>query len=176
MVELGHLEVGFPDVENFCMELEGKYRATVTGNLREKGKDSPEWEVVRLCMKLKMIDERKLNAQLETQKYKVKKMIEEDFGKNNRKGRNMIKNLRKEAARTKAEVMKKYEAKMKHLRRKFREDDETKTDKIPDSVKDLNLENLSVFNKKKFDDKEITNLEIFPRLAVIIMHTILNNS
>ena len=75
MVKLGDLEVEFPDVENFCMELEGKYRATVTGNLREKGKDSPEWEVVRLCMKLKMIDERKLNAQLETQKYKVKKMI-----------------------------------------------------------------------------------------------------
>ena len=24
MVELGHLEVGFPDVENFCLELESK--------------------------------------------------------------------------------------------------------------------------------------------------------
>ena len=24
MVELGHLEVGFPDVENFCLDLEGK--------------------------------------------------------------------------------------------------------------------------------------------------------
>ena len=31
MVELGHLEVGFPDVENFCLELEGKYRARVQG-------------------------------------------------------------------------------------------------------------------------------------------------
>ena len=35
MVELGHLELGFPDVENFCLDIEGKYRATVMGELRE---------------------------------------------------------------------------------------------------------------------------------------------
>ena len=28
MVELGHLQVGFPDVEQFCLDLEKKYRAT----------------------------------------------------------------------------------------------------------------------------------------------------
>ena len=40
MVELGELEVGFPYVEQFCLELEGKYWATATGELREKGKES----------------------------------------------------------------------------------------------------------------------------------------
>ena len=44
MVELGHLEVGFPDVENFCLDLEGKYRSRVTTELREKGKTSPKWK------------------------------------------------------------------------------------------------------------------------------------
>ena len=74
MVELGDMEVGFLDVEDFGMELEGKYRATVTGGSREKARDSRDW-----------------------QKYQVRKEIEEEFGKNNRKGRNIIKNLRKEA-------------------------------------------------------------------------------
>ena len=54
MVELGELEVGFPDVEQFCLELESKYRATATGDLRDKGVKSPEWQVVRVCMRLKM--------------------------------------------------------------------------------------------------------------------------
>ena len=40
MVELGALELGFPDVDQFCLDLEGKYRATATGELREKGKES----------------------------------------------------------------------------------------------------------------------------------------
>ena len=55
MVELGYLEVGFLDVENFCLDLEGKYRSR---ELRDKGKKSQEWKIVKLCMSLKMIDER----------------------------------------------------------------------------------------------------------------------
>ena len=106
------MEVGFPDVEHFCKELENKYRATVTGG---KGTDSPKWQSVRLCMKLKMIDERKLNSQLESKKYHMRKEIEEEFGKNNRKGRNIIKNLRKEAGRVKADAMKKYETPKKKV-------------------------------------------------------------
>ena len=69
MVELGYLEVGFPDVENFCLDLESKYRDTVQGELREKGKKCPEYRIVKLCMDLKMIDERKVNGKLETDRY-----------------------------------------------------------------------------------------------------------
>ena len=75
MVELGHLEVGFPDVENFCLELESKYRAKVDGELREKGTTSPEWKIVKLCMELKMLDERRLNSDLETERYKARQKI-----------------------------------------------------------------------------------------------------
>ena len=128
MVELRELEVGFPDVEQFCLDLEGKYRSTVTGGLREKGKGSPEWQIVRLCMNLKMIDERKTYSKLEGKKYSVKKKIEEEYGKNNRKGRNIVKNLRKEASRTKVNAMRKNESKMKHLRKKYRDNEEDKND------------------------------------------------
>ena len=88
LVELGYIEVGFPDVEKFCLELESKYRATVTGELRDKGRGSPEWQIVRLCMKLKMIDERKMNAKLESMKYSMRKQIKDEYGKNSRRSRN----------------------------------------------------------------------------------------
>ena len=71
-------------MEQFCLELESKYRATVTGDLRENGVKSPEWQVVKLCMKLKMIDERRVSSDLLRLKYKVRKKIKEDFGKNTR--------------------------------------------------------------------------------------------
>ena len=77
MVELGYMEVGFPDVENFCLELESKYRSQVQGELREKGKTCPEYKIVKICMELKMIDERKTNSQLETQQYKFRKRVED---------------------------------------------------------------------------------------------------
>ena len=48
---------------------------------------------------------------------------------------------------------------MKHLRRKYRTSEEEKIDQIPDSMKDLNLERLSIFNKKKYEQILITECE-----------------
>ena len=160
LVELGYLQVGFPDVEQFCLELESKYRSTVTGELRDKGSKSPEWQIVKLCMKLKMIDERKVNAGLESERYNLRKKIEENFGKNTRRARNLVKNLRQEAARTKSFQMKKYEDKMKHLRKKYRTGEEEKVDKIPESIEDLKLENLSIFRKEKYEEKVVVEYEV----------------
>ena len=64
-------------------------------------------------------------------KYKIRKKIEEEYGKNSRRCRNVIKNLRKGAGRIKKETMMKNEAKRKHLRRKYRDDEEELLDKIP---------------------------------------------
>ena len=160
LVELGYLQVGFPDVEEFCMELESKYRSAVTSDMKDKGEKSPEWAIVKLCMKLKMIDERKVNAKLESERYSIRKRIEETYGKNTRKARNVVKTLRQEASRTKSTQMKKYEEKMKHLRRKYRTSEEDKIDKIPESMADLNLEKLSIFSKKKYEDKQIVEYEV----------------
>ena len=148
------MEVGFPDVEEFCLDLEAKHRSTVLGKLREQGKSSPEWQIVRACMNLKMIDEKMTNSSLETEKYSTRKQIDGAFGKNSRKTRNIVKKMRCEAARSKSRLMKKHEAKMKHLRRKYRTNEEDKIDKIPDSIADLKLERLSIFNKKKYDEKK----------------------
>jgi hypothetical protein len=132
----------------------------VTGDLRENGTKSAEWQIVKLCIKLKIIDKRKVFSELLGQKYKVRKKIEEEYGKNNRRGRNMIKNLREEATKAKLEALRKNDIKMKHLRKKFRNSEEEKLDSIPDTLKDLKLEKLSIFNNNKFEEKEIVEYEV----------------
>ena len=107
MVELGNLEVGFPDVENFCLDLESNYRSTVQGELRDKGKKCPEYRIVKLCMNLKMIDELRVKGRLESNRYKEIRKIEDEYGKNSRRSRNIGKTPRKEAARSKVIAMRK---------------------------------------------------------------------
>ena len=159
MVQLGYLEVGFPDVENFCLELESKYRAKVDGELRERGTTRPECKIVKLCMALKMIDERKLNSELETERYEARKKIEYVLGKNSRKARNFMKKLRQEAGRHKVMIMKKNENKLKNLQRKYRKSEEEKVDKIPEAMKNLGLEKLSVFSKERYEEKPVKQYE-----------------
>ena len=154
MVELGHLEGGFPDVENFCLDLECKYRSRVTGELREKGKKSPEWKIVKLCMSLKKIDERQVHSKLETDRYNLRQGIEDVLGKNSKKTRNIVKKIRQEAGRSKATMMKKHEDKLKHLRKKFITSEEDKLDRVPESLQYINIEKLSIFSKTKYDTND----------------------
>ena len=137
-----------------------KYKATVTGDLHARGEKSLEWQVVKVCMKLKMIDETKVSKELESLKYKVRKDIEELHGKNSRKSRNIVKNLRKEAAKAKKRSMMKYEAKMKHLRRKYRESEENKLKTVPDALAGLGLDDLSIFDKDKYSNIEKWDYEV----------------
>ena len=152
IMELQKLKVGFPDVEEFCLQIESKYRSVAVGSLQEQGEKSPEWQIVKICMDLKLKDERKKNAELVTERYNLRRKIEETLGRNTRRTRNKIKNLRTEAARRKKTVMTKYEDKLTHLRKKYRIGEEEKIDNIPESIKDLKLNNLSIFNKKKFEE------------------------
>jgi hypothetical protein len=48
--------------------------------------------------------------------------------------------------------MKKYEEKLKHLRRKYRESEEDKLNKVPDALEGLGLEKLTIFNKQKYEE------------------------
>ena len=101
-----------------------------------------------------MIDERKTNSRLETERYKFMKRIENEYGKNSRRSRNIIKKLRKHAGEQKKIKMRTYEEKLKHLRKKYRKSEEDKIDQIPPSISGLGLENICVFNSKKFEEKE----------------------
>ena len=74
--------------------------------MRDRGEKSPEWQVVKVCMQLKMIDEKKVSRDLLGSKYRMMREIEDEHVKNSRKSRNIVKNLRKEAAKAKKEAMK----------------------------------------------------------------------
>ena len=160
MMELGDLKVGFPDVEEFCLDLERKYRATATGDLRDRGEKSPEWQVVKVCMQLKMIDEKKVSNDLLGSKYRMMREIEDEHVNNSRKRRNIVRNLRKEAAKAKKEAMKKYESKMKHLRKKYRDNEEEKLKKVPEAMEGLGLEGLTIFDKNFFEAVQIWDYEV----------------
>ena len=155
MTELLKYKVGFPDIEEFCRNLESKYRSTAMGNLKDNGVNSPEWAVVKACMNLKIIDERKTNSSLVSRRYDLRKKIEEESGKNTRKTRNKLKNLRFAAAARKKTMMKKNEAKLTNLKKKFRSNEEEKLDRIPEAIKDLPLDNLSIFDKQKYENIEV---------------------
>ena len=157
IMELLKIKVGFPDVEEFCLEIESKYRSTAIGSLKERGDKSPEWQIVKICMNLKLLDERKKNSELVTMRYNLRKNLEETLGKNSRKARNRVKKLRCEAARRKKTVMKKYEEKLYHLRKKFRISEEEKVDTVPEAIQDMKLEKLSIFNRQKYE--EIATIE-----------------
>ena len=70
-----------------------------------------------------------------------------------------MKDLRQHAARHKAKTMKNNEDKLKHLRKKYRQSEEDKTNQIPESISDLGLEKLSIFNRKKYEDKVVLEYE-----------------
>ena len=70
-----------------------------------------------------------------------------------------MKNLREYAARHKAKTIKNNEDKLKHLKKKYRKSEEDKINQIPESISDLGLEKLSIFDKKKYEDKVVMEYE-----------------
>ena len=80
-----------------------------------------------------------------------------------------MKNMRQHAARHKKMIMENYEDKLNHLRKKYRTSEEEKTNQVPESMSDLGLEKLSIFDKKKYDDKVVMGYE--PEvIGVITLH------
>ena len=51
------------------------------------------------------------------------------------------------------------ENKLKNLQRKYRKSEEEKVDKIPEAMKNLGLEKLSVFSKERYEEKPVKQYE-----------------
>jgi hypothetical protein len=67
--------------------------------------------------------------------------------------------LRKHAGEQKKIKMRTYEEKLKHLKTKYRKSEEDKIDKIPPAISGVGLENISVFNSKRYEEKEVLEYE-----------------
>ena len=129
MMELRKYEVGFGDLENFDIELNSKFRSTFyIEKVRESGSQS---NVVKEGMKVKIRDEEKYLLEMYRKRDEIRRDLARKYTKNSRTYRRILKNLKIEANKTTSEQRKKYETKIKHLRRKFKEEEREKIKKLP---------------------------------------------
>ena len=151
--DLEPLELGFCEVEDYVMDLRLKLRSTVL----KKSKNS-ERQIVKEAMKLKRRDEKEYHQELTKERNDWRREMKLQLGENSRSYRYVIKYLRGEARKEKEWYKTKYENKIEHLKRKYKEDEETKLDEIPDDLADYGQ--VSVFDRGKFNAKESEKYEI----------------
>ena len=151
--ELQRYDVGFGDVEEFCLGL--KY------NLKSKGlqnNDDVMIEVVRIAMGVKMGDEKKYQRELIRERNIHRKELQKKLGHNSKPYRKEIKELRESAREIREELKRKYEKKVDHLRSKYRQEKADKDDEIPIELGEYY--SLSIFDRNKFDDIIVSEYEI----------------
>jgi hypothetical protein len=153
MTELGKINVGFAEVEEFSLGLNCKMRSK-----NSKNSEMHEGKVVKVAMEIKMRDEKKYNSELIRKRNQHRREISEILGQNSKRYRTIIRNLRGDAQKTKKIYKEKYDKKLNHLRYKYRESEEEKLDKIPKEMQDF--ESLSVFDRGKFGRIEVQKYEV----------------
>ena len=152
MVELLQYKVGLADVEEFCLDLDDKCR----GEARSIGR--VEWKVVKAAMVSKLVDVRRKEKTLKSEQNVVRRKIYKKNGEDSRKSKKTIRILKKAARDVKKEMKNKYKKKVKHLRKKYRQNEEDCLDEVPSTM--VGYESLSIFNKSKYDDIEMKEMEI----------------
>ena len=122
MAKLKRLKVGLADVEEFCIDLGEKCRAET----RSIGKVG--WRVVKAAMESKMVDARRIDKNLKREQNLTRRKIYKNNGEDSRKSKKIIRILKNEARNRKRELKSKYNKKIEHLKRKYRQDEEDKLD------------------------------------------------
>jgi hypothetical protein len=152
MVELGRCKVGLADVEEFSLDFGDICRAEV------RSKSKVEWKVVRVAMESKLVDARRTDKKLKSEQNILRRKIYRKTGDDSRKSKKMIRILKNHARQKKQELKIKYKKKVEHLKKKYRQDEEDKIDEIPAGME--GLEELSIFDRKKFEKIKTTEIEI----------------
>ena len=116
MIELKKYNVGYNDLEDFCLGLKNNFKSE---NL--KNKDDAMEEIVRIAMTVKLRDEKKYNIEMTKKRDRVRRQMEEDLGKNTKTFRREIGDLRDAATRVREEMKIKYNKNIDHLRQKHRQ-------------------------------------------------------
>ena len=85
MTELKKYNVGYNDVEDFCLGLKYNFKSE-----KLKNKDDAMEEIVRVAMTVKLRDEKKYKLEMTKKRDIVKSQMEEKFGKNTKTYRREI--------------------------------------------------------------------------------------
>ena len=144
MKELKTLNVGFNEVEEFNLGLMYNCKS-------QKMKDSrnnPNRKVIKAAMEIKLNDERMYNKELCSERNRWRKKMATNVGNNTKPYRRLMKHLNMEAAKEREKHEVKYIEKVKHLKKKYTEDEEVKIDEVPPGLEQFSC--LSIFNKVKY--------------------------
>ena len=109
-------------------------------------------------MNLKIRDEKHNHRELEQEKRDVRHDIDVIFGKNSKKQRGLIKQLRQEARRTRTDEADKYEQKVWHLGRRKREEEQRKLTEVPKGLE--YYKEAKVFDNEKYEQIQEDKVEI----------------
>ena len=152
MLELGKYNVGYNEVEEFCLGLRYNFKSENLQNNEDAMK-----EVVRVAMGLKLRDEKKYKSELIKERNRVRREMQQELGRNSKTYRREIRILRDAAAVVRDELTTKYEKKIEHLRLKHRQTQEAKDNEIPAEIGEYH--SLSVFSQDKYDKIEVVEYE-----------------
>ena len=146
MKELRTLNLGFSKVEEFNLGLSYHLKS-------QKMKDAamePNLKLIRTAMEIKMNDERCYNKELCSERNKMRQTISKKLGNNSKPYRRIIMFLRHEASKERETHETKYKEKILHLKKKYREEEDSKLNKIPPGLEQY--ASLSIFNQERFNN------------------------
>ena len=157
MKKLIQMDLGVAEVEELGINIRSKFKSAFFKNKVQQG-NMVDKEAVKSLMILKLRDEKKYLSELLRDQKEMRKRIEIELNKNSRPARNLLREFRMESAKTRKECRVKYEGKIQHLKRKYRDSDEEEERKVPPDMEDL-ME-LTVFDKEKYSKLVMQSYEV----------------
>ena len=155
--DLIKIGVGLAELETLGDNINSKFKSFHYKDKVAQGKVVLE-DQIRSIMTLKLKDEKKHYGELLKERNMKRKSIGEKLKTNSRPYRNLMKELRGEAARTKIELTRKNSKKVEHLKMKYRENTEDKSRRIPEDMEEHR--NLRVFSPTKYNEIKEEEYEI----------------
>ena len=141
------INVGFNEAEEFGLGLKLSFRSKKYRENVDVTRDA-----VRAAMRIKLGDEKRYKSELFMARNKARKKIEEEYGKNTKTTRRILRELRDEAQQERNLARDKYTKKISHLKSRHKEEKEEKDDEIPAEMGEYT--DLSIFNRYKFEEIE----------------------
>ena len=144
MTQLVKLKVGFAEVEEFNLGIKGNLKNPMS----EKISEMQDSKIVKAAMEVKMRDEQVTKRKLIRARNKARAELSRNLGRNSKRYRTQIRCFQERARKEKVETRIKYTEKLEHLKRKYRENDEEKLDKVPAEVEEFAT--LSIFDREMY--------------------------
>ena len=154
MSELLKYNVGLSDIEEFNFNLKGNLKNV----LSEKVNEAHNQKFVKVAMDIKIKDEQSTRNKLVRSRNISRTKMMKEFGRNTKRYRTIVRELRQAAWDKKAEYKLLYDEKLEHLRCKYRETEQEKMDRIPAEMQEYIT--LSIFDREKYERVEELTYEV----------------